>query len=628
MAHVIRSFYPEAKLPDDEAGLGGLYRSILNGKRTLLLMDNAANAEQVAPVIPPSDSILLVTSRQHFQLPGMYAINLDVLTQEDSRRLLLGIEKRIGNHAEEIAFLCGHLPLALRLAASTLADRPNISPTEYIVRLQKTEGKTELVEPSLKLSYDLLNEEMQKQWCMLAVFPGSFDNAAAGAVWDVSLEKAQDILSTLINRSLVGENELANRYYLHNLIREFAISRLSDEECYAAQLRYAQHYVNVLTNINELYLKGGEGVTLGLKLFDLEWDNIRAGQAWATANATNDKQVAELCRDYPVAGMDVLDLRQHPREWIIWLDAALDACRRITDHQAAGEVLSNLGLSYAGFGESRRAIEYHEQALMVYREIGEPRGEVAALGNLGNAYARLGDTRRAIDFYERALLISREINERRGAGIVLVNLGNAYAGLGEQRRAIEYYEESLLIDREIGDRRGESQNLGNLGLAFAGLGEQHRALEYYEQQLGITREIGDRRGEGAALGNLGNAYAALGEPRRAIAYYEQALVITREIGDRRGEGNSLGNLGNVYAALDNLQRAIEYYEQHLVIAREMDDRRGEGNAFYSMSLALDELGQRAEAIANAEAALVIFEQIEDPSAAKVRRKLEEWKKES
>ncbi|MDD4653568.1 MAG: tetratricopeptide repeat protein [Methanothrix sp.] len=204
-------------------------------------------------------------------------------------------------------------------------------------------------------------------------------------------------------------------------------------------------------------------------------------------------------------------------------------------------------------------------------------------------------------------------------------LGLTSAALGDARKAIEYHEQSLAIAREIGDRRGEGANLGNMGSAYAALGDTRKAIEYYEQALVIDREIGDRRGEGNDLGNMGLAYANLGDTRKAIEYYEQALVIDREIGDRRGEGNALGNMGMAYANLGDTRKAFEYHEQALVISREIGDRKGEGNALWNMSLALHNLDKPSEAIKKAESALLIYKQIESPVAARVEKKLAEWR---
>src|SRR6185295_16359914 len=128
---------------------------ILHGKRALLLIDNAREREQVEPLIPPAGSLLLVTSRFHFTLPGLVAQDLDELPEDDAHNLLLRITPRIGSAADEIARLCGHLPLALRLAGSALAERLELLPTDYARRLKDGKERLGPVEASLSLSYEL-----------------------------------------------------------------------------------------------------------------------------------------------------------------------------------------------------------------------------------------------------------------------------------------------------------------------------------------------------------------------------------------------------------------------------------------------------------------------------------------
>ncbi len=504
------------------------------------------------------------------------------MPERDAEDLLLRIAPRIGETAEELASLCGRLPIALRLAGSALAEKEWLTPAEYAGRLANAKERLDLIEASLSTSYDLLREEQQARWRTLAVFPGTFDAAGAAAVWGIEAEPARDELGELVNASLVDYEK--GRYSLHDLARIFGDACLTDGERDEAQYRHARHYAGVLRSANELYLQGGDFVLVGLTLFDAEWRNIKAGQAWAAARYAEDQQAAELCSDYPDAGVHYLALRLHPREWIAWLNSGIETARRGMDRAAEGRHLGNLGIACAKLGEPQRAIELYEQVLAITLEIGDRLGEGTTLGNLGDAYLDLGEPRRAIELFEQRLAIARAIGDHRGKANTLGNLGNAYATLGEPRRAIEFYEQRLAMARELGDRLEEGSALGNLGVAYKNLGEPRRAIELYEQHLAIAREIGDRRGEGNTLGNLGNACAALGEPQRAIKHFEQQLAIAREIGDRRGEGITLGNLGVTYEKLGEPRRAVEHYEQHLAIAREIGDRRGEATAAWNLSL--------------------------------------------
>jgi tetratricopeptide (TPR) repeat protein len=633
MAYIVRAWHPTAQLPEKEEELASIYRSVLDGKRVLLLMDNARDAQQVAPLIPPAGCLLLVTSRKHFTLPGLFEKNLDKLPPQDARDLLLRIASRLKkektDQVDELARLCGYLPLALRAVASALQTMKNISLADCVRNMADRRQRLKLTESdaALQSSYDLLSDDLRQKFRFLSVFPNTFDQAAAAAVWEIPPESAQDPLGELFAYSLVEFDETTNRYFLHDLVRLFVGELLNASKLYTAQKRHAGHYLEVLRVADALYEKGSGSVTRGLALFDLEVTNIRAGHDWVVAHQQDDDSIAEWCWEYPDAGVYCLSLRQHPRESIRWLEPALSAARRLKRRNWEGQALGNLGLMFARLGEYRRAIENYEKALEIVRDIGDRRGESAALGNLGLAYKNLGQYRRAIEYQEKRMEITRELGDRRGEGQALGNLGTAYDIMGEYRRGIECHEQSLTILREMGDRLGEGQVLGNLGLAYNRLGDHRRAIEYHEQNLGVAREIGDRRGEGNALGNLGVAYDRLGEHRRAIEYYEQSLTIMREMGHRLGEGATLGNLGSAYYNLGKYRRAIEYYEQQLQITREIGDRLGEANALFNSALALDQLGDRPTAIDRAEAALMILEAIESPVAARVRDKLAKWREE-
>jgi tetratricopeptide (TPR) repeat protein len=678
LSAILRVFHPTAQLPERAEELAGLLRQRLDGRRALLLLDNAKDARQIAPLLtPPPGCLVLVTSRQHFALPGVDAVNLGLMEPPEARALLLKIAPRIGPEAEALAEACGRLPLALRLAASFLAVNEHIAPADYVRQLRDSRQRLQLLdraqeltaedlglEASFTLSFQQIPPEQQQRFTQLAVFPTSFDSEAVAAVWAVEKSAASDALDLLLQLSLLEWNPQTQRFELHDLLREFARSRAEPEELDAAKRRHAEHFIRVARGADKLYMKGGENVLAGLALFDSEQGHLEAAFDWLELRG--GKECALLLVKVVDAVVYTSGLRFHPRQHIRWLDAqakaarlvgnrkaestalgnlgpayaalgdarkaigfheqALAIAREMGDRRGEGNALRNLGSAYAALGDARKAIEFHEQALVIDREIADRRGEGASLGNLGLGYADLGDARKAIGFHEQALAVVREIGDWRGEGNVLGNLGNVYADLGEARKAIEFYEQQLVIVREMGDRRGEGSALGNLGNVYADLGEARKAIDFYEEALTIRCEIGDRRGEGQDRGNLGVAYAALGDARKAIDFYEQALAIAREMGDRRGEGTALGNLGNAYADLGEACKAIESYEQQLVIVREMGDRRGEGTALWNSALALDKLGDRAQAITRAEAVLRICEAIEDPGVAKVRGRLAEWRK--
>ena len=610
MMYVLHGFEPLARLPENVDELRGLYCSALAGKHALLLLDNVRGREQVEPLLPPAGCLLLVTSRQHFDLPGLAFTNLERLPEADAINLLRAIAPHAGEQAGALVRACGCLPLALRVVGSLLKLHPDLAVEDVLRRLEAGKQRMDEVDASLSLSYDGLADELKRSWRELAIFPGTFDLVAAAEVWGLEVDAAQERMSELWDYSLVEYEKLVKRYALHDLGRGFAGRQLKGMEQETVQARHAQNYLQVLNKAERLYLKGGQQVLEGLKLFDGEWENIATGQAWAAKYTGQEGIAARLACNYPDAGPYVLGLRLHPREHIAWLEGGLAAARMLGNRRYEGVHLGNLGTAYSDLGEPRRAIEYHEQALVIDREIGDRRGEGTELGNLGTDYDRLGKAQQAIEHYELALVIDREIGDRRGEGGDLGNLGLAYAELGKPHRAIEYHEQALAIKREIGDRHGESNVLGNLGAVYLDLGEPRRAIEYHEQALVIECEIGDRRGEGGSLGNLGLAYDNLGEVRRAIEYYEQALDILRGIGDRLSEGSMLDNLGTAYFNLGEKRRAIEYYEQALAIAREIGNRSGEGNSLGNIGIAYRNLGQPRRAIEYYEQQLAITREID------------------
>jgi tetratricopeptide (TPR) repeat protein len=547
MAQVIRVYFgPYARMPESEAELAGLYRSVLAGKKALLLLDNAASREQVEPLLPPEGCSVLVTSRKKFALPGLKPWDLDPLSASDARELLQAIAPRISSNADKLAKLCAFLPITLKAAAYLLAETEDLTPEKYVEEL--SDERTRLkqlgragedldVEACFMLSYRRLPTETARIFQLLSLFPSDFD---AQAEETVCQDEEHRRLSELVRWSLVEyqmpSQEGDGRYHLHDLVRLFAAGRLAEKGGEAgrndAQQRHAEYFRDVLSSANELYENGD--ALAGLKIFDLERMNIEAAWAWAKRNLAHNNTAASICNailDRPY----LLDLRQHPQERISGMEAALLAARKLNDRSMEGVHLGNMGNAYADLGDARKAIEYYEQALAIAREIEDRRNEGAWLGNMGNAYNSLGDARKAIEYHEQSLTMAREIRNKMGEVSTLGNLGIDYAGPGDFRQAIGYCEQALAIARKIEYRRDEGAVLGNLGNANVYLGDNRKAIDYYEQQLKITQEIGDRRSEGSALWNMSLALDQLGKRVEAIECAKAALEIREEIEDPRAE---------------------------------------------------------------------------------------------
>jgi len=472
-----------------------------------------------------------------------------MMSEENASKFLLELCPHIGDQAGELAKACAYLPLVLRIAGSFLEVNEHWNVEKYIAQLndrkqrlgtlKQSRTSAELTtEPDLlatfELSYNGLSDENQKRWRMLGVFSTSFAATAASAMWEAEEDETATVLGLLLRYSLLDYDATSSRYSLHDLLSDYALSQMDNEEEHDARLKHASHYKDVLRAANQLYKEGGEKVLAGLHLFDLEWENIRAGQAWAAQNLKVSKEIAKLCSLYTHQTY-CIDLRLHPQVRISWYETTLSADRLLNNRNNEGADLGNLGNAYYHLGDIHKAIECHEQALIIARKIGNRRGEGYSLGNLGTTYAELGEPRKAIQFHEQHLVIVREIGDRKDEGRLLNNLGNVYAELGELLKAIELLQQALVIARDMSDRRDQGNALGNLGILYKDLGEARKSLEFYEEHLAIAREIGDRHGEGNALFNMGISFYILKEKHHAIDLMKQALEIFDEIGSLNTE---------------------------------------------------------------------------------------------
>ncbi|HEY0834885.1 MAG TPA: NB-ARC domain-containing protein, partial [Azospirillum sp.] len=348
MAQVVRAFHPETPPVDDPAQMQALYRSVLAGKRALILLDNAADAAQVRDLVPPSPCGLIVTARDPIPLPGATRLELHELARPESLALLRSAAGRDDVTEAEwdtIAALCADLPLALRVAGSFLAEAIDWTAADCIRDLSDERTRPDRltldglpdtgVAAVLGLSARRLaqsNPTLAARWQDLSVFPADFDPRAAAAVWRVEEDEAKRTLTTLLGRSLVLFDTDERRYRLHDLMRPvaarvFAVAGVEDPEpgsegrLFGANLRHAEHFCNVLGEADDLFLKGHDGVLQGLRLYDREAKNITTAAAWVRENAKEGHPATILANQFPNAGVYVLSLRLHQREWIVWLEA-------------------------------------------------------------------------------------------------------------------------------------------------------------------------------------------------------------------------------------------------------------------------------------------------------------------
>jgi tetratricopeptide (TPR) repeat protein len=584
-------------LPDDVTELSKIYRHNLSGKRALVVLDDVADESQLQALMPPRGCALLVTSREKLFIRGNEPIDLNPLDALEARAMLMKIASRIeARDADQIAILCGHLPLALCAAGSLISVTADLAPSDYARQLYDEQTRLEAldrkaarmlgisVEATFNISYERLEPEAKFIFRCLAVFPTTFDKEAQEAVCGVS---SGQHLGDLVRLSLVFFDERLSRYRLHDLVRIFTTQLLPADERETGIQRHAGHFLDVARSIEALHERESTA-NQGLELFDTEWENLQAGRAWAAKHSEGDAEAALSCLHYADALKHLLYLRRPPREQIKWIESALVASRGLKQRVTEGRYLCQLGTAYS-MTEPRRAIQYFREAIGISDETEDPLGRGNALGGLGNIYASLGEDETAIDCYKECLLELYELSDGRDAGRTLTNLGNIFANRRQSRHAVEFYRQALkvAIEIEIGDRRGEAVALCNLADEEARCGENRAAVEYYTQALLLMRETGDLRGQAAVLTGLGNAHGEQSEHTQAFKCYQEALQIVREVGDLNGEGVALGGMGNAYVALHQFDEGIRHHKQALDISRELgllpsevQDLTNLGNAYY------------------------------------------------
>ncbi len=554
MGWIIESCRSGTKLPSDQQSLTRLYRAVLAGQRNILLLDNAKDEAQVRPLLPALGSVVIITSRKYFSLPGLLTTRLDKMSPRDAQTLLVKIAPRIGDDVEALARACGYLPWALRLAGSAIATHVDITPSDYIQQLSDSEKRVRLIEGPLNLSYELLSPNERALWCSLSVFRDAFDSAAAAAVWDRDPGEAKSLLSEILTYNMIEWNEQTRRYRLHDLAQVFADKKLESQERDMARNRHAAHYAALTkTAYDVIVSRGPDSVPRGFALLASDWMNIVAGQAWAAAQAEKDEKAARLCIEYATEAAYFRLAKHDPPELVRWLETATRADQSLGDRKAQ---MVHLGM-LAG-----------AHVLVAASLAEEPRASAGSLRGVAPV-----DMRQALRCYDQAAVIARELGDRKHESDALQHLMDLYRRLGEATKAIESGERALAISRELsnGDRQQEAATLAKLGGLYGEANNQGRALQNYEKAAIIYRELREPFEEAGILAKLAGAHQKSGEPKRAIKEYQQALSMFRELGKRREEGEVLLRLGEAYLRVD-YSRSIQCAEMAVTVFTDLGDR--------------------------------------------------------
>src|SRR5258706_3788541 len=458
MKFVIYSFNPSADLTNiSEAYLQAVYQSTLSGKKVLLFLDNAHDASHITPLLPPSSCCLIITSRWRLALPGLQSLRLDVFETKDALEFLMSLCSRIDKHAEKIADLCGYLPIALRMAGTFLQTHDDWPITNYIeklsdkpMRLQslQIEVSDSPIEAAFEMSFQQLDKDERRYWSMLTIFPAPCTRMALTAVLGLKEATAQKIISKLVEYSLLDYDSTTDHYHMHDLLSDFANSKMLAKDKEKAQINYIKYYWGILSKIEELYGKGGDESVRGLEIFNLEWRHIITAYYWASNSLDKNPEICKILKEVPES-VYLLRLRLNAKEQIQWFGNSLKAARKLGDRYNESKLLGNIGVAYYYQGEVHMAIQYFESALAIASQIGDQQHQGFWLGNLASMYGELGRFDDAIGYYEKALSIARDAGDRMRECFWLGNIGTDIYNQGDFLRAIEYLEKALFITLEF-----------------------------------------------------------------------------------------------------------------------------------------------------------------------------------
>ncbi|MFI2261339.1 AfsR/SARP family transcriptional regulator [Streptomyces tubercidicus] len=566
----VRGFLDALGLPPEQIPRGldaqaALYRSVLAGRRVLVLLDNARDVDQVRPLLPGAPGCLtIVTSRR--ELTGLVAahgarsLTLRPFDADQARAFLVG---RLGAEriaaepraADEIAALCAGLPLALACVAARAAVHPHFPLEAVAAELREAHGSLDAFTRSdtsvdvgtvFSWSTRAVSAEAARLFRLLALHPGpDFSVPAAAAVAGLPPRRARPLLAELSGVHLVNEHR-PGRYGFHDLLRAHAAELLethhTEAERQVAVDRLFQHY---------LYAAHAAGAVLEPNGHPMPLPPPPEGTRPETF-ADDHRALAWLTAEHPVllavidaaaaSGHDRLvcllawslesffDRRGHWHDGLAAQRTALDAALCLADPALEARGLRALARAEARVGLHDRARPRLDRALELFTERGDDIGRADTHRSLGWMDEQQGDLAGALRHNQLALDLFRAAGHLAAQGSVLNSVGWYHALLGEYRQALSHCFEALTMLQEQGDRYGQASTWDSIAYAYHQLGRHPHALLGYRNALALYRDLGVPYLEAETLLRIGDTHRATGDHEGARAAWEQAHALLVTLG--------------------------------------------------------------------------------------------------
>ncbi|MFE0170784.1 BTAD domain-containing putative transcriptional regulator [Streptomyces sp. NPDC059002] len=630
---------PGPDIPERLEARAALYRARLAGRRALVVLDDAADEEQVRHLLPGDASCLvLVTSRRVLTgLDGALPVRLGGLAPDEAAALVRRAAGREGDGdgSDElplrVAELCGHLPLAVALAGRRLRTRPAWSMADLAERLESGEERLRrlsvgkrAVDAAFGLSYRSLSPGARRAFRLLVLHPGDDCTPdAAAALLGTDRATAEDVLEALLDEHLL-EQHTAGRYRYHALLRLYARERLlageSEEQRTAAVLRLVRWYCGTAEAVRHhldparrqhahhrapQQLPTHAAGALG-------WLTQERGGLLAISNeAARRSWHAEAAR-LAAAAHSFLGLHAYGTDSLTGLRLGLTAAREARDHGREARLLCDLGLVYDAIGRHPEAEEQLRSALARFEELGDTHGAAEALCGLGHTSGARGRYQESRERHGRALSLFRETGDRHGEARATAGLGLANWFVHDTRtEAAAQHRTALTMLRETGDRRREAQELAHRGLAHWFYGNYPQCARDHRRALALFEEADDRRGQAMAHHGIGLADWHMGRPVEAGEHHQYALATFRDLCDRRGEALTLQRLGYVHWCMGRYEEGERELRQALTLCAATGNRGTEAWAHTSLGHLYQRLRRNGDADSHLHEGLALARAIGD-----------------
>ncbi|WBB93031.1 AfsR/SARP family transcriptional regulator [Verrucosispora sp. WMMC514] len=642
---------PAERIPVDPDDRLAIWRTELADRRALVLLDNAASAAQVAPLLPSGAGCLtLITSRR--RLVGLdegRPSSLPVLDIDEAIELLGRVagDDRVAAEpaaAVEVVRRCGHLPLAIRLAGTRLVHRSRWRIADLAERLGgNRDALAELalghrsVGDAFALSYAQVSTAAQRTFRLLGLHPGvRVDNTTAAALTDVPLAEAQDLLDELVDAHLIDE-PVPGRYRLHDLVREYARTLLADPangaERRDALRRLLDHHLHVAAAIGRESESPGSRTTLSLPdppRPDLVAICVEQGLAWFDENRSAlvalpglaEVEFPERAWQLARASWRLLYNGGHLDELVETHTVGLRAAETVGDESAQALMLNYLASAYFRRADFRQAVQLLERGVELCRHSGAGHLLRSLVWNLGiNSWAG-GDTRRGIEYFREAATLLRGVDRLAELSALLNNMTYVLCMWGRYDEALRTGRSHLMLAREIGDRRQLANAIGHVGMVRHRLGHTGPARRLLRTALRLQRAGKNRFDEGEMLNELGVMEREAGRPDEAAALHRQAFIAISEAGDLAGQCASRNLLARAILDQDDVRTAQDLFGRVLVDATRIGHRFEQARALDGLARCLRD-SDPAAARSHWVRALALLRQVESPDADEVQRLLAE-----